>query len=117
MMRCDLGMAALRDLHPRARMRPTGGLAQITLMTSSTIGGSVKGRPYEFAGLSASSRHQHCRGGNDPHPHCRAEALTATDPCLSSGKVCVRSRHAGMCLHYAQPCRVLDALSAPCLQL
>ena len=41
---CDLGMAALRDHRPLVHMRPTGGLAQTTLMTSSTTGGSVKGK-------------------------------------------------------------------------
>ena len=44
---CDQGMAALRGHPPRAHMRPTGGLAQTTLMNSSTTGGSVKGRPCE----------------------------------------------------------------------
>ena len=42
-MPCEVDMAALRARLPRAHMRPTGGLARTTWMTSSTTGGSVKG--------------------------------------------------------------------------
>lgn len=44
MMRCGPAIAALMAHHPQSPMRQTGVQAQTTLMSSSTIGGSAKGK-------------------------------------------------------------------------